>query len=104
MKYNKIFMLGMLVAICALCGCSNGEVKMTVKENAVLDEADFDGTADSTQPAEPKETEKKPETDSIYVYVCGHVVNPGVYALDAQDRICDAIALAGGWYVPAYAG
>lgn len=96
MKYNKIFMLGMLVAVCVLCGCSNGEVQMTVKENAVLDEADSDGTAGSTQPAETTKTEKKPETDSIYVYVCGHVVNPGVYALDGQARICDAIALAGG--------
>lgn len=33
---------------------------------------------------------------SIYVYVCGHVAKPGVYALEEGDRICDALALAGG--------
>lgn len=32
----------------------------------------------------------------VYVYVCGHVRQPGVYSLPADSRICDALELAGG--------
>ena len=32
----------------------------------------------------------------IYVYVCGQVKNPGVYALEVGSRVCDGIELAGG--------
>ncbi len=32
----------------------------------------------------------------IYVYVCGAVVNPGVYALPEGSRMFEAVALAGG--------
>ncbi|WP_031555594.1 helix-hairpin-helix domain-containing protein [Lachnospira multipara] len=31
-----------------------------------------------------------------YVYVCGEVLNPGVYELDSNQRVIDAIKLAGG--------
>ena len=34
--------------------------------------------------------------ESIYVYVCGHVRNPGVYPLTPESRICDALEAAGG--------
>ncbi|MCM1179036.1 MAG: helix-hairpin-helix domain-containing protein [Clostridium sp.] len=90
---NRIFIIGMIA--CMLCGCSNGEVRMTVKEEAVSEEADF-GSVEGTEQSAKTGEDGKTETGSIYVYVCGHVVNPGVYALDEQARICDAIALAGG--------
>lgn len=32
------------------------------------------------------------------VYVCGAVVNPGVYTLPADARICDALEAAGGFH------
>ncbi len=34
--------------------------------------------------------------EQIYVYVCGHVNQPGVYALDDGSRVCDALEKAGG--------
>ena len=34
--------------------------------------------------------------DLLYVYVCGHVIKPGVYELHAGDRICKALECAGG--------
>lgn len=37
------------------------------------------------------------ETQSIYVYVCGQVVNPGVYTLPEGSRVCDVFELAGGF-------
>ena len=36
------------------------------------------------------------EESLIYVYVCGEVANPGVYALPEGSRICDAVDAAGG--------
>ena len=36
------------------------------------------------------------EREKIYVYVCGEVLNPGVYECDLDDRVVDAINLAGG--------
>ncbi len=43
---------------------------------------------DDSSSAQPKELVK--------VYVCGEVVRPGVYALDPESRVSDALALAGG--------
>ncbi len=46
---------------------------------------------------EPKSAKKKQvKTKKIQVYVCGEVKNPGVYELDATDRIVSAIKAAGG--------
>jgi competence protein ComEA len=36
-------------------------------------------------------------TDTLYVFICGAVVNPGVYEVAAGSRICDVLALAGGF-------
>lgn len=35
-------------------------------------------------------------SSKYYVYVCGEVLNPGVYELDSNQRVIDAIKLAGG--------
>lgn len=52
-------------------------------------EADGTGTADS-------ESVSGESTDILYVYVCGAVVNPGVYQLPAGSRIYQAVQAAGG--------
>ncbi|MDD6070626.1 MAG: helix-hairpin-helix domain-containing protein [Clostridiales bacterium] len=97
MKYNRIFVLWMLVIAVFLAGCNNGEVRMTVKEDAVLEHADKEDIPNTAEAAENFESNQEvAEADCIYVYVCGHVLSPGVYALDKQARICDALALAGG--------
>jgi competence protein ComEA len=36
------------------------------------------------------------EEDGLYIYICGEVINPGVYILDATARLCDAVEAAGG--------
>ena len=115
MKHNRVFLWIMLAVAGVLCGCRNGNAWMTVKEETaaesemkdsleavssgednslpqVEDEQNFteilDGSSDSGT--------ENPDGQNIYVYVCGHVNHPGVYAVSAQARICDAIALAGG--------
>ena len=47
-------------------------------------------------------TETVPETDqespaTIKVYICGYVLNPGVYELPEGSRICDGLDAAGGF-------
>jgi competence protein ComEA len=84
MKYNRIFLLWMLV--CVLCGCSNGQVLMTLQE---------DGDTSQEEEQDSSVTEED-RSQMIYVYVCGYVNQPGVYSLEPDARICDALALAGG--------
>lgn len=43
-----------------------------------------------------KKTEKK-SGEKILVHVCGEVINPGVYEVEAGGRIWEAIRLAGGF-------
>lgn len=37
------------------------------------------------------------ENSKVFVYVCGKVVNPGVYELEKGSRVCDALDAAGGF-------
>ena len=82
----------------AFCGCtaSDEEVIMIEKDIAVAeaggDEAMVSSAASKIE--KDPETEKKPET--VTVYVCGAVKEPGVYTIDAGKRIVDAITAAGG--------
>lgn len=56
-------------------------------------------------PVTESRTEKETETETeeselpsvIYVYLCGSVQLPGVYALPEKSRLKDALALAGGF-------
>ena len=45
---------------------------------------------------EKKESESENESQSVFVYVCGQVVNEGVYELSSGARVIDAIKAAGG--------
>ena len=58
-----------------------------------------DKQGDKTISAEEKSisSEKSENKDaSVCVYVCGHVISPGVYQLLDGSRVCDAINAAGG--------
>jgi competence protein ComEA len=37
------------------------------------------------------------EIDTVFVYICGAVTNPGVYEMDSGSRICDVLDQAGGF-------
>ena len=49
-----------------------------------------------TQNSQGEGEEKTQETGVIYVDVCGHVKNPGVYQLTEDSRVYEAIDKAGG--------
>lgn len=119
MKRIGKFAAGALVlAGCMLYGCERREealfttdagivkVASQADENAAegdVSEADGsqalrDGT-DSSQGSTPSGTAAQTAEmqTKLYVHVCGAVVKPGVYALDAGDRVYQAVAAAGGF-------
>lgn len=54
-------------------------------------------SAELQETADPLQAEtESPEPVQMFVYVCGAVVSPGVYTVDADTRIFEAIEAAGG--------
>ncbi|MDE6625646.1 MAG: ComEA family DNA-binding protein [Lachnospiraceae bacterium] len=99
---NKYIWLFLLLEMFFLTGCEqenewrsadqNGDEQIETQAGAVSEDSDSikEAGAASVQHSEEK------SFSEIYVYVCGHVVSPGVYRLEADARICDALKLAGG--------
>ncbi len=57
-------------------------------------ESSFSGTSDSE--ASDASREETATDEKIYVYICGAVQNPGVYALKEGSRVYEAVDAAGG--------
>ena len=99
---NKYIWLFLLLEMFFLTGCEqenewrsadqNGDEQIETQAGTVSEDSDSikEVGAASVQHSEEK------SLSEIYVYVCGHVVSPGVYRLEADARICDALKLAGG--------
>ena len=86
MKRRKLF-IPILLFAALLTGCGRTEPYLETFS-----------TSEETETAVIAETEpeEKKETDTVYIYVCGEVNAPGVYALPDGSRIFEALALAGG--------
>lgn len=81
-KYNLIFVM---FAFMVLTGCKQDEMILTA-DDGIDTQCENTDTCEDTRSSE----------QLIYVYVCGHVNNPGVYTLEESARICDALEMAGG--------
>ena len=89
-KFHKVFIL----MLCALIftGCGR-------KTDFYLEETEseaFPETETETVHADEETSTNKTDAEPVVVYVCGEVVNPGVYELKSGMRICDAVEAAGG--------
>ncbi len=60
----------------------------------------FEAQSSSAKESLPSSSEQA----SVFVYICGEVVRPGVYEMDSTDRVKDVIARAGGLTEEADAG
>lgn len=80
----RVFLV-IIFCISMLCGCDS--------RNAVYLEKIQTETSEVPQTEEKDSTK---ETGSCFVYVCGAVVNPGVYELPENSRVYEAVAMAGG--------
>ena len=80
----------LLVIIVLSCGCAS-------RDEMMIELSDKQST--ETVPAKEKSVSSKESENNeapVCVYVCGHVMSPGVYQLMDGSRVCDAINAAGG--------
>lgn len=71
-----------------------------------LDAVDTEKSSDTAKAGEEAEeiSDAKQQPETIYVDVCGAVVNPGVFELAAGSRVFQAIEAAGGYLPEAVPG
>ena len=83
-----------------LTGCTSANKEIILSDNTAnntLEAEAFSSQEDSGQDIEQPETIDNELPVSVVVYVCGAVVNPGVYELSEGSRIDDAVTAAGGF-------
>ena len=97
MKKTVIFLFLILCMTAVNTGCQKKQetdfILETPKEHTD-NEKQTEGNKDIKEGKSDSEKEKS--TENIFVYVCGAVQKPGVYEFLPGQRICDAIAAAGG--------
>ena len=85
-----------------LSGIRRQQEPVEVVQATVVPEEPFtesDGKDNNEPQAEEalNESEKEEEPGSMFVFLCGAVVNPGVFELPEGSRLFEALALAGGF-------
>ena len=88
MKKMKAVWFSALAAVLVAAGCA-GKGEESLEELSVSAESETE-----EEGAAPQEEQEPAET--VYVYVCGAVNAPGVYELNEDARVFEAITLAGG--------
>ncbi len=83
MKWKQTFLIVLCMAV--LTGCRK-------QEDISLQSLHQEEQGSS----EDIEVTSQEQSTTLYVYVCGHVKEPGVYPLTNGARICDALEQAGG--------
>lgn len=82
-----------------LFGCSGADTEENGVEEIVLaDDVQTEEAVENTEGSESGgEAQTEPQEEAtVFVYVCGAVESPGVYELDSDARVFDAIRSAGG--------
>lgn len=78
-----------------LCGCEKGtnhdELWLTDVMESTTEQTDYGSEAVLEADAQ------NGEAGRIYVYICGAVVNPGVYDVQSDSRLFEVVELAGGF-------
>ncbi len=87
---RNIICLFLMICIVSMVGCSNGE------EFVITTSEDYDIQTEEVKDSNNLNVESDIEDSDIYVYVCGQVINEGVYILSKGDRVYQVIEMAGG--------
>ena len=102
----------LLLSVCImLCGCTRREQlvlkevpeeKFSAEQQIPLeDKTEEQNEAELQSAGEQSAAAEKAEPQTIYVHVCGAVVNPNVYELPAGSRVYEAVQMAGGFTMDA---
>lgn len=90
----RALLAGFLCA--ALTGCAGGGDSLVLERGGTPQTLLEEGGAPEETPGSENAGDTS-ETEEIVVFVCGAVVNEGVYRLPAGARLCDALDAAGGF-------
>ena len=93
-NFLKFSLLFLFLAAGFLSGCGSSEDYFQLDEN--------EESLQSSEEEEPgegiPENENQEDTgDEIYVYICGEVMQPGVYTLKEGSRVYELVNMAGGF-------
>lgn len=90
-KTAKSVLLGALIVV-FICGC--GKDTKDYMNTDIVPETEMQ--ADSQEETQILSISEESQ-DKICIYICGCIKQPGVYFLEAQSRVCDALNAAGGF-------
>ncbi len=95
-RWIRIWM-GVLLLLSVLAGCGTKPEEILLAADASVQQETPSQKQDPTQELSVTEPQEDlVQTDTIFVYVCGAVCNPGVYELPADSRAYEAVTQAGG--------
>lgn len=95
-RWIRIWM-GVLLLLSVLAGCGTKPEEILLAADASVQQEAPSHKQDSIQELSITEPQEDlVQTDTIFVYVCGAVCNPGVYELPAESRAYEAVTQAGG--------
>lgn len=95
-RWIRIWM-GVLLLLSVLAGCGTKPEEILLAADASVQQEVPSQKQDSIQELSVTEPQEDlVQTDTIFVYVCGAVCNPGVYELPADSRAYEAVTQAGG--------
>lgn len=108
-KVIKSIFIGLLFLVCGICYSCRREDSVSIltaeenqsdvtstEESAVTDSSCEDSVSETISEEDSAVVEEINTTNTIYVYVCGEVVEPGVYECRSDARVYEAIEAAGG--------
>ncbi len=108
MRKRGYLMICVCMMLLYFIGCGRGKDSITfetasdetVKAEDTLTKEDIGETdakeADTKEADEKTKSAEQTAENTIYVYVCGEVISPGVYEFTSGMRVADAIVAAGG--------
>lgn len=94
-RTGRKVLLGVLFCCVMLWGCTTSETE-NLSWEIDLEEQSQQMITEVQEQDNELEPAKAQELNEIYVYICGAVVQPGVYAMAEGCRVYEAVALAGG--------
>lgn len=97
-EYLLAGIVGLSFLLCVGCGADEEVLFMEAETTAVdpvMEKIDVESTVSGIE-QNPVETTQE-ETEYIVIHVCGAVQTPGVYELEVQSRVMDAVLAAGGF-------
>lgn len=93
----KLLVMGMF-CLGSLCGCTKREELILLTQESQGLTEDRDITGEMTEGEESSDLNYiEEESRTIYVHVCGAVMDPGVYELASGSRVYEAVQAAGGF-------